>query len=256
MPIAALLPVFSTLLGGLAALRLRHRLHPIMALAAGVLIATALLELLPEASALVGSLGDVVPFTLVGFLVYTALEGALERSAYEHQHKSAHPHVGGHAFGASHEDSSRQSLLGIIGPLGLIFHSTMDGVAIGLGFSAGTQVGIIVTLAVVGHDFADGLNVVTLALASGVNRFRSRVLLVTDALVVPAGAFIGANVAINNQVLGSLLGIFAGVFIAIGAGHLLPEARNSAPQAGVWMALCAGAGVLIVVGIRAVASNV
>ena len=46
----AILPFFSTLLGGTAAIRLRHRLHPFMAFAAGVLVATALADLLPEAT--------------------------------------------------------------------------------------------------------------------------------------------------------------------------------------------------------------
>jgi len=47
----AILPVFSTLLGGTAAIRLRHRLHPFMAFAAGVLVATAVADLLPEGAA-------------------------------------------------------------------------------------------------------------------------------------------------------------------------------------------------------------
>jgi len=47
----AILPVFSTLLGGTAAIRLGHRLHPFMAFAAGVLVATAVADLLPEGAA-------------------------------------------------------------------------------------------------------------------------------------------------------------------------------------------------------------
>src|SRR5204862_7415579 len=54
VPVAAILPFFSALAGGFAALRLRHRLHAIMALAAGVVVATAVADLLPEAFALVG----------------------------------------------------------------------------------------------------------------------------------------------------------------------------------------------------------
>lgn len=41
MLVAAILPFFSTLAGGFAALRLRHRIHAIMALAAPVLVALA-----------------------------------------------------------------------------------------------------------------------------------------------------------------------------------------------------------------------
>ena len=45
MPIFALLPFVSTLAGGMAALRFRHRLHPFMAFASGVLVATARMRL-------------------------------------------------------------------------------------------------------------------------------------------------------------------------------------------------------------------
>ena len=78
----AILPFFSTLLGGAAAIRLRHRLHPFMAFAAGVLVATALADLLPEASSLLGS--DANPLmpgaaAVLGFLAFSALEAFVHR---------------------------------------------------------------------------------------------------------------------------------------------------------------------------------
>ena len=71
MPLAAILPFFSTLIGGMAALRLRHRLHPFMPFASGVLVATAIADLLPEAQALVGAGGGLevgVAACRVGFV--------------------------------------------------------------------------------------------------------------------------------------------------------------------------------------------
>jgi ZIP family zinc transporter len=144
-------------------------------------------------------------------------------------------------------------LFSLLGPAGLIFHSTADGVAIGLGFGANPTVGLIVTLAVVGHDFADGLNVVTLALAAGSGRRRARILLVADAVVVPIGALIGFTIGVDRHVLGLLLGAFAGVFIAIGAGHLLPEARHEQSDAGLALTGAAMAGALMVLAIRTIA---
>ena len=47
-------PFTSTLLGGLAVFRLQHRLHAVMAFAAGILVATALTDLIPEAVGLIG----------------------------------------------------------------------------------------------------------------------------------------------------------------------------------------------------------
>src|SRR6185503_750277 len=69
---AAFLPFFSTLAGGFAALRLRHRLHALMALAAGVVVATAVADLLPEALELVGNgaaiqVGGAAVLGFIGF---------------------------------------------------------------------------------------------------------------------------------------------------------------------------------------------
>src|SRR5436189_1870314 len=85
----AILPFFSTVLGGLAAIRLRHRLHPIMAFAAGVLVATALADLLPEAAELIGGQGGPVMLggaAVVGFLLFSALEALVHRQSWEHRH--------------------------------------------------------------------------------------------------------------------------------------------------------------------------
>jgi ZIP family zinc transporter len=251
MLIAALLPVFSTLLGGFAVFRFRHQLHSIMAFAAGVLVATALLELAPEAISLVGA-GAVPPMILIGFLAYSALESVVERSTHEHVHGASGSHQHSHDLPLEAEEPLGGPL-SLLGPAGLIFHSTMDGVAIGLGFVAAPTVGLIVTLAVIGHDFADGLNVVTLALAAGAGRRRARILLVADAVVVPVGVLIGFTIGVDRHILGLLLGAFAGVFIAIGAGHLLPEARHEQSDAGLALTAAALAGALVVLVIRTIA---
>jgi zinc transporter ZupT len=245
MFLAMLLPVLSTLLGGYAVFRFRHRLHPIMAFAAGVLVATAFLELLPEAISLAG-VSAVAATALGGFLFYTALESVVERSTHEHVHAATHSHE------HLDPDQSTGGMLASLAPAGLVFHSTMDGVAIGVSFGVGPAVGLIVTLAVIGHDFADGLNVVALALSNGAGRARARVLLVADALAVPVGALLGANFGLAEQPLGLLLGAFAGVFVAIGAGHLLPEARHEQLDAGLRLTAAAIAGAALVAAIRAV----
>jgi zinc transporter ZupT len=88
----AVLPFFSTLLGGAAALVLRHRLHPFMAFAAGVLVATALADLLPEATELIGEgNGPLLPGSaaVLGFLAFSALEAFVHRETWEHEHRRA-----------------------------------------------------------------------------------------------------------------------------------------------------------------------
>lgn len=226
--LVGILPFGSTLLGGLAVFRLRHRLHVVMALAAGILVATALVDLLPEAIELIGGEDGALvagAAALFGYLVYAAVEAFIHQGSYEHEHplgvdpNEPHEH---HV----HDHGSARSTLGWLGPAGLIVHSTLDGVAIGLGFSAGTQVGLLVLAAVLVHDFADGLNVVTLAFAGGRSRRAALVLLALDAVAPAVGILIGLTIHLEPDQLGVLLGAFGGAFIAIGAGHLLPEAQH------------------------------
>jgi ZIP family zinc transporter len=250
----ALLPFVSTLLGGLGALRLRHRLHPFMAFAAGVLVATALADLLPESTDLVHDAFPNAPafiagaLAVLGFLVFSLLDAFVHRETWEHEHQRVAPEVAGDA---PHEHG-RSSRLGLVGPLSLIVHSTLDGLAIGLAFRAGEGVGLLVGLAVLAHDFADGMNVVTLTLSTGNVARRARVLLVVDALAPVFGAAVGTFIEINSGVLGLLLALFAGVFLAIGAGHLLPEAHHLQPAASPRLIGLAAAGAVFVIVIRSV----
>jgi ZIP family zinc transporter len=240
----SILPFVSTFVGGIVALRLRHRLHPIMAFAAGVLVATALADLLPEASDLVDSLGGIGlagPCAVVGFLVFSALEALVHRQAWEHQHSpledpfAPHQHVG---------------IVGFVGPIGLIVHSVLDGLAIGLGFRTSVELGLIVGLAVLVHDFADGMNVVTLALVAGARRPAALVLLGLDAVAPVVGAVIGSVVPLSAAGLGVLIAGFAGVFVAVGAGHLLPEAQHQRPGAAPALVILAAVGAALVVWVR------
>ena len=247
----AILPFFSTLLGGAAAIRLRHRLHPFMAFAAGVLVATALADLLPEGAELLGpATNPVVPgaAAVLGFLAFSALEAFVHRETWEHEHDRASPDDGveDEAADAHH----RPSALTVAGPLSLIAHSTLDGLAIGLAFRAGTEVGLLVGVAVLAHDFADGMNVVTLALAGGGQLPVARFLLVCDALAPLVGAAIGTYAHIDDAVLGGLLAGFSGVFIAVGAGHLLPEAQHRRPGASPVLVLLAAVGSGLVLLVR------
>jgi ZIP family zinc transporter len=236
-------------------LRLRHRLHPFMAFAAGVLVATALADLLPEAGDLIGAANPALPgiAALVGFLAFSAIEAFVHRQTWEHQHNRSASELDPEVPHEHPESFSRgRGALGMVGPASLIVHSTLDGLAIGLAFRADASVGLLVALAVLAHDFADGMNVVTLTLAGGHQSGWARVLLLLDALAPPVGAAIGSLVNLQSAALGYLLAGFSGVFLAIGAGHLLPEAEHHRPGASPLLVLLTAAGAAVVVTVRAV----
>ena len=106
-------------------------------------------------------------------------------------------------------------------------------------------------LAVLAHDFADGMNVVTLALEAARGQRLAIVFLILDALAPVLGAVLSFVIAIPDVALGWLIAWFAGVFIAIGASHLLPESQHDRPADGPLLVGLSAIGAALVVVIRA-----
>lgn len=206
----ALSAFLMTLAGGAFAFRYRQYLEYIMAFSAGLLIGVAFLDLIPEVvSVAVERHLDVrqLMITLVlGFLAIFLLEKlTIIHSEKAHDTPGHHHHVG------------------VVGAAGLSFHSFLDGLAIGVGFQAGFKVGLVVLLAVVAHDFADGLNTVTFMLAARNSAWRTWMLLVIDAVAPVLGALIASVVVIDPRVIAFQLAFFAGFLLYLGASDLLPH---------------------------------
>ena len=245
---AVFLPFFSTIAGGFAALRLQHRLHALMALASGVVVATAIADLLPEALELAGfdRVVEVGIAAVAGFIGFSFLEAFLHQSSFEHADDEGH---------VGERPGVRRDGVGIIGllpPLSLVMHSAMDGLVIGLAFQAGDEIGLIVLLAVLLHDFADGMNVATVALEAARGERLAVGFVLLDAVAAPAGGALSTLVTVDPVTLGLLLATFAGVFLAIGAGHLLPESQHRDPSRGPVMVSLAAIGAAIVLAVRAI----
>jgi ZIP family zinc transporter len=91
-------------------------------------------------------------------------------------------------------------------------------------------VGTIVTIAVLTHDFSDGINTVTLVLRfDGMRQTAFRWLLV-DAFAPVVGISVTFFFSLPKEMLGALLALFCGCFIYIGASELLPESHHAHPK--------------------------
>jgi ZIP family zinc transporter len=108
----------------------------------------------------------------------------------------------------------------------LSVHSFIDGLGIGFAFHVSTATGLLVFLAVVSHDFADGMNTVSFVLRQSGDRRSAQMWLAVDAGAPLLGAIVGASVAISEHGLGYVLALYAGFFLFIGATDLLPEAHR------------------------------
>ncbi|MBV8775497.1 MAG: ZIP family metal transporter [Deltaproteobacteria bacterium] len=209
----------STCFGGIAAVRLRDRLHLLLGFSSGTVIAVVLFDVIPEIFEVGGSATPVMPMVALGFLVFFGLERltALHRSR-EHTHQTGvHPEE-----------------FGIIAAAGLAVHSFLDGFAIGVGFHTNFRIGLLISLAVVAHDFSDGLNTVTVILAHGSTVRRAVQWLMIDAIAPLLGAVSALPLRVGESLLPWLLAFFAGAFLYIGASDLLPEAReHDSPVVGI-----------------------
>ena len=101
----------------MVAVRFRDRLHFLLGFSSGAVLAVALFDILPEVFALGGP--SYMPIVALGFLAFFGLE------RYTALHR-AREHV--------HTDAAHEPELGALSAAGLVVHSFLDGVAIGVGF--------------------------------------------------------------------------------------------------------------------------
>lgn len=223
-----------TLAGGAFAFRYQRYLLYIMAFSSGVLVGVVFLDLLPEVVSIAqqtsSDIRGLMVVLIFGFLGIFLMEKlTIIHSEKQHDAPGHHHHVG------------------LVGAIGLSFHSFLDGLAIGVGFKAGTEIGIVVLLAVVAHDFADGLNTVTFMLATRNSQWRTATLLVIDAIAPVLGALAANVLRIEPRMLAYQLSFFAGFLLYLGASDLLPQVHER-PRAALILSTIAGlvaAGLIV-----------
>ena len=217
----SLLTVVSTLIGGLTALRMRAHLETVMALSGGVVVAVALFDVLPEAIDGINDSRTVTTLVAAGFLAFFFFQRALVL------HHRDDP-----------DETRAHHRVGALGAAALSAHSFIDGLGIGLAFGVSTLTGVLVFVAVISHDFADGLNTVTFVLRQQGDRKRALRWLAADAAAPFFGAIVGTIVSVSAQNLAYLLAVYAGFFLYVGSSDLLPaaHARTSPLRIGLTLA--------------------
>jgi ZIP family zinc transporter len=208
IPLAGI-TVLSTFLGGMTALRYSRQLTTLIALTGGVVVAVALFDVLPEAIDSVDDSRRVTLLVGVGFIGFFLAERLL---VLHHRDEA--------------EQARAHAQVGVLGAAGLSVHSFIDGLGIGLAFHLNNATGFLVFLAVVTHDFADGMNTVSFVLSQRQDRRKALTWLAIDSLAPFVGAIVGVFLSISDYGLGHLLAVYAGFFLFMGGTDLLPEAHH------------------------------
>jgi zinc and cadmium transporter len=247
--IHALLAVFALeAVAMLAAWLLRRReyalssfLPYLVSVATGLLLATALMHLLPEAIASLGNTPRVWYLMVAGILGLFCIE----------QIVAAIVHVGD-PEAAVVQVHSHEHVHHTLRPANLIvassLHSFLDGVSVAAAFAAGPRVGWITALAISLHEVPHRVGDFAVLLHAGytaTSAFRMAVLPSLGALL--GVALVAAFGASGGTAVFWLLPISAASFLYIACVNLLPELRHQHSRAGVALQmLCLLGGAALV----------
>ena len=237
----------------------RYTQH-MLSLAAGALLATAFMHLLPEAFESAIGAQQLFVALLVGLVFFFLLDKAeLWHHGHEHHHQPAddylgsahqqhpgHPHAHTHALPAIGPVAGGWSVLAGDG-----VHCFGDGMLIASAFVADTRLGIIASLAVLAHEVPHHMGDLMLLRASSNNR-RVALLKVSMAGAVTAiGGLVGFWLVERLQAyLPYFLVVASSSFVYVALADLIPQlqTRLGAAQTAAQIAwLLAGIAMVTVV---------
>ncbi len=210
--------IFS-LIGGILLLsrqKLAHRLtHLLAAFAAGVLLGSAFLDLLPEAlheaEELQSKIGYTQNFIFLSSLLGITLFFLLERFIHWfHHHQRPHKEV------------AKPTVALVV--LGDSVHNLIDGMVIAATFIASIPLGIVTTIAVAAHEIPQEIGDFAILLHEGVNRKKVLMLNFISALAALLGAFLVLLIGeFVKNLIPFALSLTAGFFIYIAAADIIPD---------------------------------
>jgi ZIP family zinc transporter/zinc and cadmium transporter len=199
----------------------RRYLKYFMALGAGFMLATAIVEMVPASIQEGGSKAGFV--ILLGYLLIHFVEHTVT------------PHF--HFGEETHRDEFVHGHRSLSVLIGLLIHTFFDGIAIASGFLVSHWLGWIIFVAVFLHKIPEGFTITSVMLASGRSRLKSW----GASAMLGAATFAGVLImAITRHAVTIGLPISAGVTIYVAASDIMPEVNH---EPGVKMALLVFVGV-------------
>jgi len=204
----------------------RRYLRYFVALGAGFMLATAVVEMIPESFELRGR-----PAALLVLLGYLLIH------FFEH---TVTPHF--HFGEETHKDKFKHAHTSYSVLLGLIIHTFFDGIAITSGFLVSNWLGWLIFLAVFLHKIPEGFTVSSVMLAGG----QSRGIAWGSSMVLGGSTLAGVlTMALFRHYVGAGLPLAAGVTIYVAASDLVPEV-NKEPAMKMALLVIVGAAIFII----------
>lgn len=179
----------------------------LVSFAAGVLLAAAFLDLLPEAYELIGST-DVFLYALIGVIIFFFVERFLLRV---HHHGRFH-------------DLPPVSSIVLVGDA---IHNFIDGIVIASAFLVNVPLGVVTSLAIVSHEIPQEIGDFGILLKGGMKPKKVLFVNFAAATFTLFGAILAYVFSFAIEpILAFLLAFGAGTFIYIAASDLIPEIHH------------------------------
>ena len=222
----------------------RRYLKYFIALGAGFMLATALLEMIPESVKLNADSGSHFPndsffgtaFSGTNAVFVFVLAGYFVVHFFEH---TVAPHF--HFGEETHHEEMSHAHAGYAALLGLVIHTFFDGVAIASGLLVSTSLGVVIFVAIFLHKIPEGFTVASLMLASG----QSRRLAFVSSAILGAATLAGMGLMFMlRTTVADALPFSAGVTLYVAASDLIPEV-NREPGPGMAVLVFLGVAVML-----------
>ncbi len=213
--ISAAVAFAATLSAGIFIKTFKSNIGVVCAFSAGFFIALSLLDLIPSILSIASqaqiSFEELLFIAAAGFLLFMALDLTFSKL-----------HPNGHIL----TKKNLKPRMGLLSTIEFCSHGFIEGLAIGVGFQVQLGLGIFVAIAVISHDFCDGISTLALMLNSGNTLKSSMGMLLVDAIAPVIGAVSTLFFSLHDYFLVFMLSFLAGSFLYIGGGNLLPDANR------------------------------
>jgi zinc and cadmium transporter len=227
--------ILATLAGGLLSVLaaasltvhvLGHIVKSLVSLSVGVLLGTALLQILPEAFESKSAGAQPLFATLLGGLMFFFLLEKAELYRHGHHHEGDDPHHHHHhGFDAEQAGRGGWSVL-----LGDSIHNFCDGIIIAAAFLTDTRLGVVTALAIIAHEIPQEVGDYIVLLNAGLSRTRALVYNALSGLSAVVGGVVGYFVVGPWEALFPyLLVIASSSFIYVAVADLLPQLQRRLP---------------------------
>ena len=206
----------------------RYTQH-MLSLAAGALMATAFMHLLPEAFESQAGASDLFTTLLVGLVFFFLLDKA-ELWHHGHEHGSDHGHSHGHSHDHAHAHAGQVVKSGSWAVLaGDSVHAFGDGILIASAFMADLRLGVVAALAVLVHEVPHHMGDLVVLRGVSSNRRTALVKVSLAGSVTALGGVVGfALVDQLYDYLPFFLIIASSSFIYVALADLIPQLQKRA----------------------------